>query len=235
MRGFLIFLLCMVAVSPVWAKGPVVLELFTSRSCGASPSADALLHEILRDPGQSDVIGIACYVLPFRAEGQDAWPERKFCNNRQGGYMYSVGFQSMSTPLMIMNGKYELSGGDETLVRSALNMARVEEDIYSLDLHLDNDVLRFTLPAMGDQGPLSVWLYYATDVSIEETGAEDGEDLGVSTYRYAARDLKELMSWDGNPQNLAVDVGHYDGPGKIAVLVQPYDGAILAAGQLIIR
>jgi hypothetical protein len=101
------------------SSGPVVLELFTSQGCLSCPPADALLGELVREPG---VIGLAWHVDYWNSLGwHDRFARREWTDRQKSYAKYLDG--EVFTPALAVNGAAMLFGSDQTAVRRALVQA----------------------------------------------------------------------------------------------------------------
>ena len=101
------------------AAGPVVLELFTSQGCSSCPPADALLGELVRQPG---VIGLAWHVDYWNRLGWRDPYARPEWTERQQAYAHALG-EDVYTPALVMNGAALMVGSDERAIRRAIERA----------------------------------------------------------------------------------------------------------------
>ena len=89
------------------ARGPVVVELFTSQGCSSCPPADALLAELAP---RDDVIALALHVDYWDYIGwKDSFASPVF-TKRQKAYARAAGARTIYTPQMIVGGSAVLTG-----------------------------------------------------------------------------------------------------------------------------
>jgi len=110
-----------------------VLELFTSEGCSSCPAADRLLPKLAGDSG---VIALSFHVDYWDRLG---WKDRfssPVYTARQRRYAGQMKLESIYTPQLVINGRYEVVGSNEgaarQLIRKALNdsplvMIRIDE------------------------------------------------------------------------------------------------------------
>jgi hypothetical protein len=101
------------------ATAPVVLELFTSQGCSSCPPADALLGELVRQPG---VIGLAWHVDYWNSLGWTDRYARRTWTDRQNSYAKHLGGE-VFTPALVVNGAAMVVGSDKAAVRGAIDRA----------------------------------------------------------------------------------------------------------------
>jgi len=128
---------------------PVVVELFTSEGCSSCPPADKLLTELDHQPIQgAEIIALGIHVDYWNKLG---WVDRfssKDFTHRQNDYGRRFGLDSVYTPQMIVDGRYQFVGNDEANARKVIaaeakqsrvaNVALKLIDDHTLDLHVDN-------------------------------------------------------------------------------------------------
>jgi hypothetical protein len=110
------------------AATPVVLELFTSQGCSSCPPADALLGDLIRQPG---VIGLAWHVDYWNSLGWTDPYARRAWTNRQKAYAQRLGSE-VFTPALVVNGATMLVGSDKASVRGAIDEATQPSLVVSL-------------------------------------------------------------------------------------------------------
>jgi hypothetical protein len=98
------------------AAPPTVLELFTSQGCSSCPPADALLGELVRQPG---VIALAWHVDYWNNLGwQDPYATR-LATDRQRAYAAQL-HDEVYTPALVVNGAVIVVGSDRGAVAGAM-------------------------------------------------------------------------------------------------------------------
>jgi hypothetical protein len=101
-------------------KGFAVLELFTSEGCSSCPPADKLMARI-----QQQSHGEAIYILAYHVDywNRLGWKDRfsdAAYSERQEQYQRWLNQSQIYTPQVIVNGKAEFVGSDETAIRGAI-------------------------------------------------------------------------------------------------------------------
>lgn len=121
-RGFIkatILTLPLPATRAWAAPAPVVLELFTSQGCSSCPPADALLGELVRQPG---VIGLAWHVDYWNSLGwRDPFARREW-TDRQKAYAAHLDSE-VYTPALVVNGAAMVVGSARSAVHRAIEQA----------------------------------------------------------------------------------------------------------------
>jgi len=130
-------------------RTPVVVELFTSEGCSSCPPADKLLTQLDHQPFEgADIIALGIHVDYWNKLG---WVDRFSSNeftHRQNDYGRRFGLDSVYTPQMVVDGRYQFVGNDDNRARKiiaaeaqASRPAKIElrqTDDHTLDLHVDN-------------------------------------------------------------------------------------------------
>ncbi|MEQ9285894.1 MAG: DUF1223 domain-containing protein [Cyclobacteriaceae bacterium] len=105
---------------------PVVLiELFTSQGCSSCPAADRLLTSLLEEPENkaAGVIGLSFHVSYWNRLGwRDPYSSETY-TIRQRNYGRALALNTIYTPQMIVNGKYQFVGSDERKATESIGKA----------------------------------------------------------------------------------------------------------------
>jgi hypothetical protein len=106
----------------VHGDGFAVLELFTSEGCSSCPPADELLARLQQEAGNKPIYILAYHVDYWNRLGwKDIFSQAEF-SKRQYQYSRQLGAQ-VYTPQLIINGKAEFVGSDETAIRREIKDA----------------------------------------------------------------------------------------------------------------
>ena len=118
------------------ARPFAVVELFTSEGCSSCPAADRFLAKLVAESRQSTG---AIYPLAFHVDYWDrlGWKDRfsdPAYSQRQNEYVQALGLDSAYTPQMIVNGKEEFIGSDESRARRSIATALERPPALTLEL-----------------------------------------------------------------------------------------------------
>jgi hypothetical protein len=199
------------------AGAPVVVELFTSRSCPFCPAADKIIAELSQRPG---VIGITCPVDYFTMAEKG---KTDACTARQGWYMDRFRTGPGFTPQLVVNGTRTGAGNRTDTVNMLVAQAKAEgTEAVIIDAMQKPDVYRIALPEGLTQKGLAGWV-----LNVATFGK------GTAMQNKVAGKLQSipLDTFKGREFQLTVPLPAQDG---FAVFVQKQDsGQIAAAGQFV--
>lgn len=103
--------------------GPVLVELFSSQGCGASPEADAVAARLAQDSGAGEVV-----VLGFHVDYWDyrGWKD-PFASSawtvRQKAYVESLRLDTLLTPQAVVQGRAHCVGTEQDALAQAVRDA----------------------------------------------------------------------------------------------------------------
>jgi hypothetical protein len=171
--SLLIFPLCTNRVNAVSA--PVVLELFTSQGCSSCPPADALLGELVRQPG---VIGLAWHVDYWNSLGWRDPFARPEWTDRQKAYAKRLNGE-VYTPALVVNGAALIVGSDRAAVREAIN--RAIPPSVPVTLRRGSSGLEAEVGAAPT--PVTGWLISYDSEQATQVGAGENQGRRLTEYR----------------------------------------------------
>ncbi|HUR36672.1 MAG TPA: DUF1223 domain-containing protein [Terriglobales bacterium] len=171
-------------------KGPVVVELFTSEGCSSCPPADALLRRLESNPSLN---GAEIIVLGWHVDYWDhqGWRDRfsaKDFTERQQSYAGALGSDQVYTPQMVVDGRTEFVGSDESKARSTIGQAAREVKAQVSLSSLASGPRDYSIAIEVTSLPPGVHSAYATLVITETELTSDvkaGENSG-RTLQHAA-------------------------------------------------
>jgi hypothetical protein len=192
------------AVDP--SASPVVVELFTSEGCSSCPPADALLAKLdeSRNGKGPEVLILGEHVDYWNHLG---WKDRfssADLSRRQSQYAQRFRLDSVYTPQMVIDGRYELVGNDESAARQKIAAAAQKFKEISIVLSWRGDKL--TVEAHGSSNRAADVLLAVTENGLSSAVAH-GEN-GGRTLRHSGvvRELRQIGSLDHGQFAMAVTV-----------------------------
>ncbi|HWV21336.1 MAG TPA: DUF1223 domain-containing protein [Devosia sp.] len=207
-----------------------VVELFTSQGCASCPPADALLTALA---DRDDVVALAFHVDYWDYVGwKDTFAQEAF-SDRQRAYAKGWGSSRIYTPQIVVNGAKAVVGSRRNEVQQAVDRASLP---LAMDLTLNGDMLKISLPPKADLSDAVVWL--VTYMERADVKIDSGENAGKSmVYTQVVTGRQVLGMWESKTgAELKLPLGEVLGAANtgIAIVVQQerggLPGAILAAG-----
>lgn len=214
---------------PAPARGPVVVELFTSQGCGMCPDANRLLADLAAE--NEDVLALAWGVSYWDMYGWEDRYARPEFNARQEAYVAAGEAHRVYTPHFVINGapkKFRFRPETireaveaETGVPLAPRVARVSPSSVSV---------AFTGPDR--ESPAEVWLA-AYEPGLVTMRIEGGNNAGTQMPHFnMVRALTELPAWGGGEYRV-LDETACPADLACAVLIQAFSGGpILGAASI---
>ncbi|WP_298261705.1 DUF1223 domain-containing protein [uncultured Litoreibacter sp.] len=219
----------MASALPVFAGGPVVVELFTSQGCSSCPPADALLGELAN---RDDVIALSLHVDYWDYLGwvdEFGSPEH---TQRQRGYARRSQSTMIYTPQMMVGGTDGIVGTKAMQLAKQIDVHKHKPDVVSLQLkRTASGQLQIAAKRTGDVPPkmLVQVIRYAPERVVN---IRAGENAGRSiTYHNVVESLVSIGDWTGD-SDLSIRA---DAPGDHPAVVIIQDGStgpILAAARV---
>jgi hypothetical protein len=158
-------------------KSFALLELFTSEGCSSCPSADRLLPQLATI--DSNIITLSFHVDYWNDLGwKDKFSSSEF-TNRQREYGQQLHLESIYTPQLVINGKYELVGSNRSTAESDIREALKEEAQIQLgfdEVKRDGEKLKISYHADGELKNQDIFI--ALVQKHAETNVRAGENRG---------------------------------------------------------
>lgn len=232
---FLIFLWAVFSSFPAYAQnhpsGITVVELFTTQGCPSCPPADRIFENVAysaaNDPG---LIALSCHVTYFDRKGWRDKLSKPLCDYRHKSYFSKLDLPRLYTPQMIVNGKFDLIGNEERVVYDAIAMGKSLKTIASIDVSMGSGYVDITLPRIGLREAVDVWIisYNQKQQTLISGGGNRGEVLNYMNY---VTDIRKLLTWNGQPINMAFPVTDMPADGYAVLAQLPDHTDIIAAGK----
>jgi hypothetical protein len=225
-------------------RTPVLLELFTSEGCSDCPPADALLEKLDRSQPVSgaEVIVLSEHVDYWNDIGwKDPFSSHEY-SERQGAYAGSFGLNNVYTPQMVVDGRIQLVGSDETgAIQAIENATKAEKIPVSLSsIHFEGEKIALHLET--GPSPSSIAERFANVLlaiadESDQSSVTRGENAGRTLKHIAVlRDLVRVGALDRSrnfSQDIAISFNHGNkGNLRIVAIVQePTAGRVLGVGS----
>jgi hypothetical protein len=231
-----LLLIILPAAALAEARGPIVVELFTSQGCNSCPPADAYLGELTKRPG---LLTLGFHVDYWNYIGWKDPFARPWATARQKAYQKSLNERFVYTPQIVVNGTAQAVGSEreavDRLIQAAASAAPQNQP--QLQLHWrDDGALLVDVGAGGSppRAPADIWLVGFD--SKHETQVLHGENEGrTATDYHPVRTYRRIGAWPGWSLELVVprETVAAAGDGGIAVLVQAAGvGPLFAAAEI---
>jgi hypothetical protein len=218
----------------VEGKGFAVLELFTSEGCSSCPPADELLGKIQKETHDQPVYILAYHVDYWNSLGwKDVFSNADY-SRRQKQYGSWLSAQ-VYTPQLVVNGKAEFVGSDETAIRSAIANELTSKPVATLSLQVHQDGEKLHVQYQSSGATPGSQLQIAIVQKEAHSKVERGENAGRSlVHAQIVRKLQtESLSATGTG-NITVNLpkGFNDQDWEVLGLIQDQNiGEILAAAK----
>jgi len=168
----------------------VVLELFTSQGCSSCPPADRLLSRLGRDPELGErVVPLSLHVDYWNRLGwRDPFSAPEW-SDRQERYARALRARSVYTPQLVVDGKQEMVGSNEGLVRDAIRRSLAEPPVGRLAVAVGRPEAG-TLPVRvtAELGDGSDGRAHDLMLALFQTGLETDVPRGENAGRHLAND-----------------------------------------------
>lgn len=223
------FALGMASITPAWADGPVVVELFTSQGCSSCPPADALLAEL---SSREDVIALALHVDYWDYIGwADTFAEPAF-TQRQHAYGHAANSTVVYTPQMVIGGVDHVVGNRAMEVADLIAAHRAQAHPVVVEADGTGDGWQVRAVWVGDGQAPAMVVQVVTYSPVEQVEITRGENAGLSvSYHNVVRSWQVVSEWSGGEPFQAQVVPSSEMP-HVVIVQSDGAGAILGAARL---
>ncbi len=184
---------------PTTGKRAVLVELFTSEGCSSCPPADVLLQNLeqTQPVAGAEIIALSEHVDYWNRLGwTDPYSSRQF-SDRQGDYGRVFDLNSIYTPQMVVDGRFEFVGSNAGRARSVIAeaLSRPKADIHLSRAGLTLAVRIENLPPLskGDAGEVMLAITESGLLSHVARGENAGRKL---PHTAVVRRLEKIGSLD---------------------------------------
>ncbi len=203
---------------------PVVVELFTSQSCAACVSADALLTRLDKSP---DILPLSLDVTYLDTP---AWSDRfglRAATARQAWYAGLLHSQTVYTPQAVVDGTLAVLGSSRRQLTRTIAAAKANPagDVPITLARVGAAMLSITIGA--GPGNAEIWLfgYDSRRTTLVRGGVNAGKTI---TQVNLVRSVADLGRWMGPETSMTIARPHGT---HVAVLLQTSTGAVLGAAS----
>ncbi len=212
------------------AKGPVVVELFTSQSCHSCPPADKILNNLAA--ANDNIIALSCNVTYWNHLNWKDTLSKPFCTMRQQQYVQSLKARGNYTPQTVVNGRHEMVGSQGNKINRAIASDLQKNPLKPVALKLSGDKLNIALPEMAKGNYMLMLVSHGAE---HTQSIPSGENRGRTiSYTNPVEHIKIFGTWDGSAKNVTEDISEIKATSGYVVLVQKDHtaGEIVAAGKV---
>ena len=206
--------------------GPVLVELFTSQSCGMCPEANALLAEL---GAGEDVLAIAWGVSyhDIFSGWRDEFAKPEFVE-RQRAYVEAGQARRVYTPHFVVNGAPAKLRVRPNRIREAVAEAASPPTRAEARIGPDGADLRLDGPPPAS--PATVWLVrFEPGVQTRPIGGGDNAGIDMPHYNMA-RSITRLGDWSGGEARFQAPPAEAD-LDTLFIVQEGAGGRILAAAR----
>ncbi len=185
----------------------VVVELFTSEGCSSCPPADRLLSSIITNSDREvEIMGLSFHVDYWDYIGWRDPYARKDYTIRQRAYGRKFQNNSIYTPQMIVNGKYEFVGSDQRKLNQVLSLeknTKLESNLELSDVMLKGSKLSVSVSSSDIERSL-------INIAVVERGLSQnvkrGENRGLRLYHDNVVRAFYSRQFDGKTNRFNIDL-----------------------------
>jgi hypothetical protein len=175
---------CSSAHGETTARGPVILELFTSQGCSSCPPADKLLGKLTAD---KQLVGLSFHVDYWNDLGWNDPYSAPAWTRRQHAYAAALGDDRVYTPELVVGGTKGIVGSNAVAISSAIAKADRPALLAAKPLW-SKDALEITATA-----PANADVYVAVFENARTNKIPRGENSGsTSVHKNVVRRLERV-------------------------------------------
>jgi hypothetical protein len=206
------------------AKGPVLVELFTSQGCAACVDANAYASALA---SRDDVLPLTFSVDYQEYLGwRDTFAKPEFAE-RQKAYARRLTGKPLYTPQLVVDGRAQASGARQGQVEKLIDDFADDRQAAPAIRRLSGGKVAIGAGKV-PKGGAEIWLV-RYDPRSREVEVQKGENRGkVIAYRNVVRELVRLGAWTGKARTMKLPEGRDEGL-KTAVIVQQAGGGRVLA------
>lgn len=227
------------------ARGPILVELFTSEGCSSCPPADALLERLDRSQSKSgaELIVLSEHVDYWNDIGwKDPYSSHEY-SERQSAYAAQFGLGTVYTPQMVVDGHFEFVGSDERRASEAIKEAA---ELPKAPVHLSlgsSDNMATVVhveagPLPSATGTQSAGVFLAVADNSDQSQVSGGENTGRTLQHVAVlRKLTRIGTLEASTEfsrdiNLGLKSKNHGNLRIVVIVQEPEVGRVLGAGLM---
>jgi len=225
--------------SKVPVKGFAVVELFTSEGCSSCPPADALIAKIQNETNNQPVLILAYHVDYWNRLGWKDVFSSHACSERQHQYSNWLKLNGVYTPQVVVNGRKEFIGSDESSLRNAIKNSLQNEsaaELQIMNIRTNNHQVELQFQAREVTGSTSLVLAIVQKAAITQVRAGENGGLTLSHVQIVRNvETVELEGKKSGSSNIALpeDLNIHELE-LIAFLQNNSNGEITAAAKSVL-
>ena len=186
-------------------KTPVLVELFTSEGCSSCPPADTNLSRIEKNQpvADADAITLSLHVDYWNSLGWKDEFSSPLYSRRQQLYSEALKLDSNYTPQIVVDGRTEFVGSNETRTDKAIQEATKNQKA-TVELSQDADKLKIKLSDIPNHENATVFLAITEDnlASNVKGGENSGRKLAHTSV---VRELNSLGMLTAEQKTLDIE------------------------------
>ncbi len=220
----------------------VLIEMFSSEGCSSCPLADQFMQKIINLADSNDQ---PVYVLDYHVNIWDnsTWKDKNadsLWSNRQKVYMEKTGQPALYTPMLLINGHYNIAAGDKKEVGKTISTILSEPMEAALDLKADmlgeKDMINIKYRISGKMDSTQlVFVLAEREVESKVTGGENAGQTMVHHHvvrKLVSTDVKAYQGFYNFSVAAGTDLSKY----ILTVFVQhKRTWKVYAAGQIVFK
>jgi hypothetical protein len=114
-----------------------LVELFTSEGCSSCPPAEAILNKLSKSDKSKNIFPLAFHVDYWDYIGWKDIYSKKEYSDRQRQYADKFHSNSIYTPQVIINGKFDILGSDEKAIMKQVNLELQKESTINFNISME--------------------------------------------------------------------------------------------------
>ncbi len=211
--------------------GFALIELFTSEGCSSCPSADNLVSKISRESAGKPIYILAFHVDYWNRLGwKDPYSSAEY-SKRQSQYASWFKLGSIYTPQIVVNGKTEFVGSNESRLRKAI-VTGLQTPAQEMDLQITRLDKGKAEIQIDSEPKNNTGLYIAVVQKAAKTNVERGENQGRKlSHVNVVRSLQRINLNSRSQASITLPLNYNSHEWELIGFVQnSQNGEILSAG-----